>query len=311
MTFNTLEQDCGWEVQYLQLISDILKNGEKRADRTGTGTIAVFGRTIEINLRESFPLVTTKKLAWKPVLSELLWFCEGSGDERRLAQILHGTRDMSKTTIWSQNAEAGYWKDKAQFPGDLGRVYGVQWRQWRTGRNIPTPDKDGHVWHLPETIDQLSQVIDKIKNNPTDRRIILSAWNVGELDQMALPPCHMMAQFFVSMKNGVKELSCQMYQRSVDTMLGLPFNIASYATLVHMLAQVTGCEVGTLRMVLGDTHIYVDHLEAAEIQLQRKPLQPPKLLINKLVDDINDFTMADFEVLNYEHHAPIVMKMSA
>lgn len=300
-----------WEQQYLDLVKDVLENGEYREDRTGTGTTAVFGRSLSINLGKETPLMTTKKMSLNTITSELLWFVEGSGDERRLAEILHGTKDVSKTTIWTQNAQAAYWKPKALFEGDLGRVYGVQWRHWRTGKNIPTLDKDGHEWHLPEEVDQLAQVIDKIKNNPTDRRIILSAWNVGDLANMALPPCHMFAQFFVSLKDGKKTLSCQMYQRSVDTMLGLPFNIMSYATLTYMIAQVTGCEVGTLNMILGDTHIYNDHIVAAKEQITRIPYTPPQLLINKSVTHIDGFNMGDFQIIDYEHHPAIKMKMSA
>lgn len=311
MTYQTLEQQWGWEVQFLNLLRNILENGEERVDRTGTGTIAIFGESLKIDLKKCFPLVTTKKMATKSVFSELLWFIEGSGDERRLAEIHHGTRDPSKTTIWTANAQADYWKPKAQYEGDLGNVYGVQWRRWHTGKQVPITEPNGFVWHQEETIDQLAQVIDKIKNNPTDRRIILSAWNVGQLNSMALPPCHMMAQFFVSMKDGKKTLSCQMYQRSVDTMLGLPFNIASYAALTHMIAQVTDCEVGMLHMILGDTHIYKDHIEAAKLQIQRKPYPGPTLQLNKSVTSIDDFKLDDFEIVGYEAHPMIKMKMSA
>ena len=238
-----------WETQYLDLLRNILNNGEDRIDRTGTGTRALFGQRLDINLKAGFPLITTKKMATKALTAELLWFLEGNGDERRLAKIQYGSLEAAtgKRTIWSDNAEADYWKPKAKFDGDLGRVYGVQWRNWRRG--------DG------ESIDQIAQLVEKIKNNPTDRRIIVSAWNVAELDQMALPPCHMLFQCYVS---NTRELSLQMYQRSVDTCLGLPFNIASYAMLAHMLAHVTGCTVGRLIMDLGDTHIYSDHLERSE-----------------------------------------------
>lgn len=311
MTQTTLQEDWGWEVQFLNLLRNIIANGEYREDRTGTGTIAIFGESIKIDLKKGFPLITTKKMATKAIFSELLWFIEGSGDERRLAEIHHGTRDPSKLTIWTANAEADYWKPKAKFEGDLGKVYGVQWRKWATGNTIPSPDKNGDIQYHEETIDQLAQVIDKIKNNPTDRRIILSAWNVGQLSDMALPPCHMMAQFFVSMKDGVKTLSCQMYQRSVDTMLGLPFNIASYAALTHMIAQVTGCEVGTLHMILGDTHIYKDHIEAAKMQIQRKPYHCPTLKLRPTVSSIDGFSMDDFVIENYESHPAIKMNMSA
>lgn len=281
-----------WEQKFLDLVKEILVNGDERMDRTGTGTRAIFGKQLDIDLREGFPAMTTKKLAWKSMESELWWFIEGSGDERRLCEILHGTRDPAKTTIWTDNAKADYWSPRATYEGDLGRVYGVQWRHWQ--RNDGTE------------VDQLAEVIQKIRTNPTDRRIILSAWNVGELNQMALPPCHMMAQFFVT-KN--RELSCQMYQRSVDTMLGLPFNIASYALLTHAIAAVTDCTVGKLSMCLGDVHIYNDHLEGAEEQITRTPFDVPTLKLTERCE-IDDFKMGDAELVGYKHHSPIKMKMS-
>lgn len=295
-----------WEHQYLNLLTDILQNGDTRIDRTGVGTIAVFGRTLDINLKDGFPAITTKKLAWKAVTSELLWFIEGSSDERRLAEILHGTRDILKKTIWTDNANASYWKPKAKFEGDLGSVYGVQWRSWRTSKNISKLDKNGDTWHLPEEIDQVKELINKIKNNPTDRRMIISAYNVGELDQMALPPCHMFAQFFVAKG----ELSCSMTMRSNDAILGLPFNIASYALLTHMLAQVTDLSVGRLFINLGDVHIYKNHIDAAKEQITRVILPPPKLLINESISDIDNFSMNDFELSDYQHHAAINLKMA-
>jgi thymidylate synthase len=295
-----------WENQYLSLVRDILENGDDRTDRTGVGTRALFGRTLDIDLKAGFPAMTTKKLAWKAVTSELLWFIEGSGDERRLAEILHGSRDPSKVTIWTGNAQADYWKPKARFDGDLGRVYGVQWRHWWTGRHVATPDKDGHVWHLEEEVDQLLELVKKLKTNNTDRRMIISAWNPGELDQMALPPCHMMAQFFVAKG----KLSCQMYQRSVDTMLGLPFNIASYALFTHMLAQVAGLAVDRLIMNLGDVHLYNNHLDGAREQLLRIPGLPPVLKLNPDIDDIEKFTMADIALENYVSQPAIKMDMA-
>lgn len=294
-----------WEQQYLDLVRDIYTNGDDRIDRTGVGTRALFGKALDIDLTLGFPAVTTKTLAWKAVTSELLWFLEGSGDERRLAEILHGTRDSSKKTIWTDNAEADYWKPKALREGDLGRVYGVQWRSWRNGRHEPRVDKDGHTWHLPVEIDQVSDVVKKLKTNPTDRRMIISAWNPGELDQMALPPCHMMAQFFV--RKG--KLSCQMYQRSVDVMLGLPFNIASYALLTHMLADSCGLEAERLVMNLGDTHIYSNHLEGAETQLSRTPTEAPKLVLVSR-DSVFDYTMSDFTLENYNPQAAIKLPMA-
>jgi thymidylate synthase len=298
-----------WEWKYLDLIRDILENGDDRVDRTGTGTRALFAKTLDIDLRKGFPAVTTKKLAWKSVKAELIWFLEGSSDERRLAEITHGTRDALKTTIWTDNANASYWKPKAEFEGDLGRVYGVQWRNWKTyiqvsPGGLPLEEDAHYVEGKP--IDQLAELINKLKTNPTDRRMIISAWNPGELDQMALPPCHMMAQFFVSKG----ELSCQMYQRSVDTMLGLPFNIASYALLTHMLAQVCDLGVGRLVMNLGDVHIYKNHIEGAELQLDREPLEVPTLSLNMGHTEIAQFTMNDIALDNYKSLDAIKLDMA-
>ena len=303
-----------WESQYLALIEDILRNGDDRMDRTGTGTRALFAKTIDIDLSRGFPAMTTKKLAWKSVVAEMIWFLEGTSDERRLAEILHGTRDPEKTTIWTANAEADYWKPKAKFEGDLGRVYGVQWRHWKRYREERVPDgrtgPGGMEYYedsiIESEVDQLQELIKKLKTNPTDRRMIVSAWNIAELDQMALPPCHLLAQFFVAKDT----LSCQMYQRSVDTMLGLPFNIASYALLTHMLAHVTGYRPGRLVLNLGDVHIYKDHLAAAELQFDRSPLAPPALALNPDVTDIEKFTMDDVALVGYQSHAAIPMKMS-
>ena len=313
---------------YLDSLQYILDNGEQRTDRTGVGTLGVFGMQQRYNLRDSFPAVTTKKLAFKSCLSELLWFIEGSSDERRLAEILHGTRDIEKKTIWTANALSPDWQErKSVFPKtvgldvvvkgegpdqnnelsapdyDLGRVYGVQWRSWRKSIQfasysqyentadgfIKNPNPDYHV-------DQLLELIKGIKQNPTGRRHILSAWNPGELDQMALPPCHCFAQFYVSSSG---ELSCQMYQRSCDMFLGVPFNISSYALLTHMIAQVCELKVGDLVHVLGDAHIYLNHLEQVKEQLLREPLPAPQLYINPDVKDIEKFTMDDFKLENY------------
>ena len=273
---------------YHDLLLDILNNGEMRDDRTGVGTISVFARQLRFDLRETFPAITTKKLAWKSCVGELLWFLEGSSDERRLAEITYGYRDTSKVTIWTPNALAGYWKHKAKFQGDLGRVYGVQWRDW-TG------------------IDQIKNLIEGLKNNPNSRRHILSAWNVGELDEMALPPCHVMSQYYVS-KNG--ELSCHMYQRSVDVFLGLPFNIASYALLTHMLAQVCDLKVGELIISTGDTHIYKDHIDQVNEQLRREMYKQPTLWLNPNIKDINKFTMEDIKLIDYRSHDTIKAKMA-
>jgi len=273
--------------QYHNLLKDILENGESREDRTNTGTISVFGRQLRFDLRQGFPAITTKKLAWRAVVGELLWFIEGSGDERRLAEITHGTRE-GVVTIWTPNALAPYWKPKAKFEGDLGRVYGVQWRDWRG-------------------VDQVKNLIEGLKNDPYSRRHIISAWNVDELDQMALPPCHVMSQYYVS-KN--RELSCHMYQRSADSFLGSPFNYASYALLTHMIAQVCELEVGELIVSTGDTHIYLDHIEQVKEQLTRESLPSPKLWLNPEIKDIDKFTMDDIKLIGYESHPPIKAKMA-
>lgn len=296
--------------KYHDLLKHILQNGEERDDRTGTGTISVFGHSLRFNLGEGFPAITTKKLAWKACVGELLWFVEGSTDERRLAELTHGTRE-GVVTIWTPNALAPYWKHKAEFEGDLGRVYGVQWRHW----NKYTERKDMGPAHLGGTrlavdrteVDQLKNLIDGLKNDPHGRRHIITAWNPGELDNMALPPCHMMAQFYVSKD---KKLSCQMYQRSVDTFLGLPFNIASYALFTHMIAQVCGLNVGELLMCLGDTHIYKDHVEQVKEQLSREEFDLPTLELNPLIDDIEKFTMNDINLINYKCHGPIKAQMA-
>jgi thymidylate synthase len=292
--------------QYLADLQHILDNGEQRLDRTGTGTIGVFGMQSRYNLRESFPAVTTKKLAWKAVVSELLWFIEGSSDERRLAEILYSkprAELTDKKTIWTANANASYWTPKAKFKGDLGVVYGVQWRRWNTNKTQWThSDTKEEV-----TIDQLAQLIEGIKKDPYGRRHILTAWNPAELDNMALPPCHCLAQFYVNAKN---ELSCQLYQRSADMFLGVPFNIASYALLTHMIAHVCGLTVGDFVHTLGDAHIYLNHIDAVKEQLTREALHSPVLLVNPKVTDIDKFTMEDFELINYTHLPTIKAEMA-
>ena len=256
--------------QYLDLLDYVLKNGIQKQDRTGTGTISVFGYQMRFNLRENFPLLTTKKLHLRSILHELLWFLKGATNVKYLTD--------NKVSIWNEWADAN---------GDLGPVYGYQWRSW------PKPD-GSHV-------DQIKQVVDSIRNNPDSRRHIVSAWNVGYLDQMALPPCHLLFQFYVA--NG--ELSCQMYQRSCDIFLGVPFNIASYALLTRMMAQATGLKPGEFIHTLGDAHIYLNHMEQVKLQLTREPLPLPQMNINSEVKDIDGFRFEDFQLINYQSHPHI------
>ncbi len=275
------------ESQYLNLLKKVVSEGSDRMDRTGVGTRALFAQNMRFNMKDGFPAITTKKLAFKAVKSELLWFLEGSNDDNRLKEI-----NGSEKTIWTANANADYWKAKAKFEGDLGRVYGVQWRTWKR------PDGS--------EVDQLGEVIEKIKTNPYDRRLIVTAWNPGELDQMALPPCHMFFQFFVA--DGT--LSLYMHQRSCDMFLGVPFNIASYSLLLHMVAQVTTLKPGEFIHSLGDTHIYNNHFDQVREQLTRKPLPPPTLWLNPEITDIDSFTMEDIKLENYESHPPIKADMA-
>ena len=288
---------------YLDALHNVLNNGTVREDRTGVGTIGVFGMQQRYDLTKGFPAVTTKKLAFKACLSELLWFIEGSGDERRLAEILHGPDTEHKKTIWTDNALAKYWVPKAKFQGDLGRVYGVQWRHWQTKRKQWISSSES----IDVEVDQLLDLVDNIKKDPYGRRHILTAWNPGELDQMALPPCHCFAQFYVSADN---KLSCQMYQRSCDLFLGVPFNVASYSLLTHMIAQVCGLGVGEFVHVLGDAHIYLNHVEQVKEQLSREPLPAPRLWINPEVTDITKFTMEDFRLDGYQSLASIKAPMA-
>lgn len=272
--------------QYLNLLKTVMEEGHDRETRNGK-TRALFGLQMRFNMADGFPAMTTKKLAWKAVKSELLWFIEGSGDDNRLKEL-----NSSERTIWTDNAEAPYWTPKAKFPGDLGRVYGVQWRAWRK--------PDGGV------VDQLAEVIEKIKKDPTDRRLIVSAWNPGEISEMALPPCHMFFQFFV---DGDK-LSLLMHQRSCDVFLGVPFNIASYSLLLHMVAQVTGLKAHEFVHSLGDVHIYHDHFDAVKEQLARAPFPLPTLKLNPAIKNIDDFKMEDIELEGYQSHPTIKAKMA-
>lgn len=256
--------------QYLDLLKRITTEGVQKGDRTGTGTISVFGHQMRFNLEEGFPLLTTKKLHLKSIIHELLWFLQGDTNVKYLQE--NGVR------IWNE------WADEN---GDLGHIYGYQWRSW--------PDYNGGH------IDQISEVIDTIKNNPNSRRIIVNAWNVADLGNMNLPPCHMFFQFYVA--DG--KLSLQMYQRSADTFLGVPFNIASYALLLMMVAQVTGLKPGEFIHTTGDTHLYLNHLEQVELQLSREPRALPKMKINPNVKSIFDFKYEDFELIDYNPHPHI------
>ena len=256
--------------QYLDLMRHVLENGAKKEDRTGTGTLSVFGHQMRFNLSEGFPLLTTKKLHTKSIVYELLWFLRGDTNVKYLQE--HGVN------IWNEWAGEN---------GELGPVYGAQWRSWTTA--------DGR------TIDQISEVVDQIKTNPDSRRLIVSAWNVGEIPKMALPPCHLLFQFYVA----AGRLSCQLYQRSADIFLGLPFNIASYSLLTMMVAQVCDLEPGEFILTLGDAHLYSNHIEQARLQLTRRPLQLPRMLINPSVRSIFEFGYTDFELAGYEAHPHI------
>jgi thymidylate synthase len=266
------------------------------------------------DLSAGFPAVTTKKLAWRACVGELLWMIEGSGNERRLAEITHGTKDGT-VTIWTPNALAPYWKPRAQSEGDLGRVYGVQWRHWRSSQHVKAGSFKNDLGSYFSTqggvqeveTDQLRTLIEGIKRDPYGRRHILSAWNPGELDQMALPPCHVLAQFYVSKDN---KLSCQMYQRSCDMFLGVPFNIASYSLLTAMIAQVCGLGLGEFVHTLGDAHIYLNHIEQVNEQLKREPLPAPTLWLNPDIKEITQFTMADIRLDGYQSHGAIQAEMA-
>lgn len=287
--------------QYNDALKQILEYGKEKTDRTGTGTLSIFGMQLRFDLRLGFPAVTTKKLAWRAVVSELLWFLEGSSDEKRLREILHGDRESEKTTIWTANAESRYWKPQAKHTGDLGRIYGVQWREWRT----PNRKWINSSTFEPIVIDQLQDLINNIKNDPDSRRHILTAWNPGELDRMALPPCHVMCQFDVT--DGY--LSCQLYQRSCDMFLGVPFNIASYSLLTHIIARECNLKVGDFVWTGGDCHIYNDHIDAVKEQLSREPKLLPTLMFT-VGKKFNEYNVDDFKLDGYEHHPAIAAPMS-
>ncbi|HEY4496159.1 MAG TPA: thymidylate synthase [Candidatus Paceibacterota bacterium] len=270
---------------YNNVLKKIMAEGVNRKGRNGW-TRGLFAIQMRFNLEKGFPAVTTKQLAFGLVKSELLWFLEGSNDNNRLKKISGRER-----TIWTDNAEASYWKPKAKFPGDLGRIYGVQWRKWQA--------PDG------KTVDQIAKLIKTLRENPNDRRLVVTAWNPGELDQMALPPCHMIFQFFATKG----KLSLHMTQRSCDMFLGVPFNIASYALLLSMVAQVVKMKPYECVLTLNDAHIYRAHFKAMEEQLKRKPLRLPKLWLNPKIKELGQFTMEDINLENYQHHPPIKAKM--
>jgi thymidylate synthase len=255
---------------YEDLLRDVLEHGTHKSDRTGTGTLSVFGRQLRFDLSKSFPLITTKRVHFKSVAVELLWFLRGDTNVK-----------------WMQDQGVTIWDEWADADGELGPVYGVQWRSW------PTPD-GGHI-------DQIAELIENLKSNPDSRRHIVSAWNVSELKDMALPPCHAFFQFYVA--DG--KLSCQLYQRSADTFLGVPFNIASYALLTRMIAQQTGLEPGEFVWTGGDVHIYDNHMDQVLKQLAREPYDYPQLNITRKPDSIFDYTLEDFEVVGYQHHPTI------
>lgn len=261
--------------QYLDLMQHVLQHGTNKSDRTGTGTRSVFGYQMRFNLADGFPVLTTKKLHLRSIIHELLWFLKGETNIQYLKD--------NNVSIWDE------WADEN---GDLGRVYGAQWRSWRGANG--------------ETIDQIANLVNQIKHNPDSRRLIVSAWNPAEIDNMALPPCHALFQFYVA--NG--KLSCQLYQRSADIFLGVPFNIASYALLTMMLAQVCGLETGEFIHTLGDAHLYHNHLEQAQLQLTRSPRKLPTMKINPTVNDIFAFTFDDFELVDYDPHPHIKAAVS-
>jgi len=256
--------------QYLELMRHVKTNGVRKEDRTGTGTVSVFGYQMRFNLSEGYPAITTKKLHFRSIIGELLWFLKGDTNIKSLHE--------DGVTIWDE------WADE---DGNLGPIYGYQWRSW--------PTADGRH------IDQITRILEEIRSNPTSRRLMVSAWNVGEIEKMALPPCHSMFQFYVA--DG--RLSCQLYQRSADIFLGVPFNIASYSLLTLMIAQIVGLEPGDFVHTLGDAHLYRNHLEQAELQLTREPRPLPQMKINPAVTSLFDFKYEDFEVVNYDPHPGI------
>lgn len=274
------------EQAYLDLIRHVRDNGPQKGDRTGTGTVSIFGAQMRFNLADGFPLLTTKKIHTKSVIYELLWFLKGDTHVKYLQD--NGVR------IWNEWATAEQTAKFGRSEGDLGAIYGHQWRNYGA-----TKDENGN--YLPDGIDQISQVIEQIKTNPNSRRLIVSGWNPKEADSVALPPCHTLFQFFVA----DDKLSCQLYQRSADLFLGVPFNIASYALLTHMIAQVTGLSVGEFVWTGGDCHIYTNHFEQVDEQLTRTPYPLPQLVLNPSIDNIFDFTFNDIKIENYQSYPAI------
>jgi thymidylate synthase len=274
MDYRSSGKAVGME-QYLSFLRRILEEGEEKSDRTGTGTISVFGHQMRFDLSNSFPAVTTKKVHWPSIIHELLWFLSGDTNV--------GYLQDNKVRIWNE------WADEK---GDLGPVYGKQWRKWET--------PDGRL------VDQIQTAVEMIKTNPQSRRIIVSAWNVGELDEMALMPCHAFFQFYVN--DGM--LSCQLYQRSADAFLGVPFNISSYSLLTCLMAQVCGLEAGEFIWTGGDCHLYLNHLDQAKLQIEREPLTLPRLRLDPSVTDIDGFTAEHIEIIDYEHHPHISAPIS-
>lgn len=276
--------------QYLELARHILEKGVEKNDRTGTGTLSTFGYQMRFDLAKGFPLLTTKQLHWPSIAHELLWFLSGDTNTKYLTD--NGVR------IWNE------WADDN---GDLGPVYGEQWRKWQPAKlEWDYYLDDGSEMLTESTIDQITNVIEQIRNNPGSRRLLVNAWNVGELDEMALPPCHFAFQFYVA--NG--KLSCQLYQRSGDVFLGIPFNIASYSLLTHIIAHVTDLEVGEFIHTIGDAHIYTNHIEQIKTQLEREPRELPTLKIKRNVTDIDDFIFDDFEIVGYNPHPKLTGKVA-
>lgn len=276
---------------YSNLVKDVLKNGIEKTDRTGTGTISIFGRQVRYDLSLGFPVLTTKKIHWKSIVGELLWFLKGDTNIKWLNE--------NGISIWNE------WADKT---GDLGPIYGKQWRNWETPntKHSVYSDISKQYFHPKNSIDQIKDIISQIKINPDSRRLIVSAWNVGEISQMALAPCHTMFQFYV-LNN---KLSCQLYQRSCDLGLGQPFNVASYALLTHLIAQVCDLEVGEFIHTFGDLHIYKNHKEKLAEQIKLIPYSMPKLLLNQSIKNIDFFNLEDIKLENYTHHPPISLKVA-